>query len=150
MRAVALLMLLGMTLSLSAAPAPVPKKTRGEQPVFDGEWKLVWGQTQDGELSGMTMVIRGDRMTLVVSEDKRIDAYFTLGKGDPQTIDVRTLRIVLRGETNSYFSHYRPRWRGICRIQGDRFTLSLGAKNRPADFAQRGSGIQFMDFQRAR
>jgi len=149
MRAVLLIVLSGMTLSLSAAPAPGPKKTRREQPVFDGEWKLVWGQTQDGELSGMTMVIRGDEMTLVVSEDKRIDAYFTLGKGDPQTIDVRTLRVVLRGETIPCFS-YRPRWLGICRIQGDRLTLSMGAKDRPADFAQRGSGIQFMDFQRAR
>src|SRR4051794_34503439 len=59
MRAVVMLVLLGMALSASAAPAPLPKRNRGEKPSLDGEWKMI--SDSDRQLRGpenVTMVIR--------------------------------------------------------------------------------------------
>jgi len=147
MRAVVLLVLLGMALSLSAAPAPLPRRDRVEKPTLDGEWKATQekgrgGGAQGGRPENFTMTIRGTQMKFRVQEggtSMEADATVTLGTGAyPRTIDMRITRIRVNGED---MKGEQPPGLGLYTLEGNTLTIGIGREKRPTSLDDKSSDV---------
>ena len=131
MRAAVLsLFLLGTALTAVAAPAPLPRRAKTAPSPFEGEWKMT--QMDERENAGLTVVIRGNKMTFRIWDGNRsaedLDAEFTARPGPlPAAIDVRLLRSHRRGVTTAEDRVIL----GTYQIEGATLRLTLGRNARP-------------------
>ena len=124
-----------------AAPLPFPKpKDRSDLHTLQGEWvaerRVMAGRPNP--LSGQTMTIRGDRMTIFVDGDMRTSWEFTLDpKQSPRAMDRR--RVASKSADGRAVTLLT-----IYRIDGDTLTASYvtagGSATRPTDFEGKKSG----------
>jgi len=144
MRGIVVAVMLVVSLSVSAAPAPWMKRSKPVSETLEGEWVLVQSEA-NAEGITMTMLIKGDRMTLRMksgTESFESEMRYTLDPTkSPKQIDLHLLEersngmVQRRKEERAY---------GIYQLEGDRLTLNVKEKidKRPTSFNEKSSGDQ--------
>lgn len=114
-----------------AAPAPAAEKSK-DADVLQDTWEVmefvVNGKAlSDKERAGLTITIKGDRLSLVGGPEERLFRFRLDGAKQPRAIDIEVLEGVHKGKTGQ----------GIYQLTGDTLQLVLPngeSKERPGEF----------------